>query len=95
VTWRLLLQKAAEKALDDLPDRDRDRIIAALRRLASDPFAARAVKALAAREDFRLRVGDYRVLYSLEPETRTLRVERIGQRGASMTEAYSGPQRQP
>lgn len=81
MAWRLQLEKTAQKELRNLPDRDRDRILAALIHLAADPPAARNVKALIGRAGFRLRVGSYRVLYLLEDEARTIRVERVGQRG--------------
>jgi mRNA interferase RelE/StbE len=81
MTWRLELEKPAQKALRGLPPKDQRRILLALAELTVDPFTARNVKALVDRRGFRLRVGDYRVLYVLHAEVRVIGVERIGQRG--------------
>ena len=81
MTWKVELEKPAQKALRALPPGAQRRILLALANLAADPFAARGVKALVDRRGFRLRVGDYRVLYVLHPDEHVIGVERIGQRG--------------
>jgi mRNA interferase RelE/StbE len=51
--------------------------------LAGDPLAPNNnVKALAGRPGFRLRVGDWRVIYQLDHGLRVLAVERVGPRGS-------------
>ncbi len=52
--------------------------------LAADPLASNNVPPLRATGGFRLRVGDWRVLYSLDYESNLLRVAAILPRG----EAY-------
>ncbi len=53
-----------------------------LRSLAHDPFALNAnVRRLSARSGYRLRVGDWRVLYEVEPARITIWVIDIGPRG--------------
>ncbi len=81
MTWRVELERAAQKALRNLPPDAQRRLLMALRDLAADPLSARNVKALVDRRGFRLRVGDYRALYVLHPEDRVISVEKIGQRG--------------
>lgn len=50
--------------------------------VAQDPFAANNnVKKLTGRPGYRLRVGDWRVIYDVEAELRILTVERIAPRG--------------
>lgn len=81
MAWRVELETSAQKSLRSLPAAAQRRILLALSELAADPHAARNVKALVARRGYRLRVGDYRVLYVLHPPDQLISVERVGQRG--------------
>lgn len=65
--WRLEYRSDAEKAIERLDKRARLRVLSALERLALDPRAASNVKALVGTLGgwYRLRVGDYRVVYEL------------------------------
>lgn len=64
-----------------LPRNDRDRILAALRGLAENPRPAgcRPVKA-AGKGTYRVRVGDYRVIYVVLDDERVIIVARVGKR---------------
>lgn len=58
----------------------RNKVIA----LARDPFARNNnVRALAGRPGYRLRVGDWRVIYDLDHGLRILAVERVAPRGGA------------
>jgi mRNA interferase RelE/StbE len=57
----------------------RDRVRAAIDALAEDPRPPGAVK-LAGRDDFRIRVGDYRVVYAVDDTERLVLVARIAHR---------------
>ena len=63
-----------------LPRLVRDRIGGAIEKLAVDPFAATNVKALKG-GGYRLRVGDYRVLYKLKSEVLVVYVVKVAHRG--------------
>jgi mRNA interferase RelE/StbE len=65
--WRLEYRSDAEKAIERLDKGTRLRVLSALERLARDPRAASNVKALVGSLGgrYRLRVGDYRVVYEL------------------------------
>ncbi|MGH6984513.1 MAG: type II toxin-antitoxin system RelE family toxin [Stellaceae bacterium] len=84
--WRLVLAPRAERELDALEHRIRDRIVVALDQLALDPYATRNVKALKG-GGYRLRVGDYRVLYELKNDILVILVVRI----ANRREVYRRP----
>lgn len=56
-----------------------DRITAAIDALADDPRPAGATK-LAGRDDFRIRVGEYRIVYAVEDAGRLVLVARIAHR---------------
>ena len=83
MTWTVVIERAADKALARFPAHDRKRILLALDALAADPFAARNVKPLKGRSDYRLRVGDYRVIYELENERLIVLVIEVSQRGGA------------
>ncbi len=82
MSWRVEFDRSAAKALRNLPADVQTRLLKALAELASDPAAARSVKALVGREGFRLRVGDYRVLYVLEGDGGVIRVTDVGHRSS-------------
>ncbi len=57
----------------------RDRLAAAVDALGVDPRPAGAVK-LAGRGDYRVRVGDYRIVYAVDDDERLVIVARIAHR---------------
>ena len=63
--YDLRLKRSAERDLDNLPSRTHDRIIARLMSLKENPLPVGVVK-LKGREGYRLRVGDYRVIYTVD-----------------------------
>ena len=64
MAYAVRFDRAAVKGLAVLQTADRTRIVAAIEKLAEDPFAPGLdVKRLRGRDDYRLRVGAFRVLY--------------------------------
>lgn len=73
MSWRVRFTTRAARDVDNLSDPDRRVILAAVRTFASG--AVGDVKKLKGRPDYRLRVGRFRVLYTLsKDELRVLRV---------------------
>jgi mRNA interferase RelE/StbE len=64
LTYALFIEKRAERALSRIARQDQERIADAIRRLADEPRPP-GVKQLSARVAWRLRVGDYRMLYEI------------------------------
>jgi mRNA interferase RelE/StbE len=63
----LVISPVAARALRRIPAKVAASIIARMRTIAENPFGTHAnVKRLTADERFRLRVGDWRVLYRVE-----------------------------
>ncbi|MGO8944488.1 MAG: type II toxin-antitoxin system RelE family toxin [Syntrophobacteraceae bacterium] len=56
------------------------RIMAEIRSLSKTPFPPGCKKLKGSRASYRLRVGDYRILYEVDTETRTVIVYRIRHR---------------
>jgi mRNA interferase RelE/StbE len=69
----------AKKELARLSGDNRLRVAKAIRSLEDNPFSTRT-KRLKGREEFRLRVGDYRILYPIEHEARVVTISAIGHR---------------
>jgi mRNA interferase RelE/StbE len=80
VTWAIRYVREAERDIDALDPQIRRRILLAIGNLARDPRAAPNVKALKRHDRYRLRVGDWRVIYTLQQDALVVLVVRIGHR---------------
>lgn len=78
-SYRLLIKPSAAKELEALPTRDRRRVVQRVRALAEDPRPPGAEK-LRGIELYRVRQGDYRVLYEIADAERAITVIKIGNR---------------
>lgn len=78
--WRIELSRDAAKAMLRMPRDQALRIRARLTDLARDPLDAPNVKKLTEHPGFRLRVGDWRVVYLLDHGRIVIQVIRIAQR---------------
>jgi mRNA interferase RelE/StbE len=78
--YRVFLERAAEKDLARLSSEVHDRVISAIRGLASDPRPPGCRKLAGSKHDWRIRVGDYRVVYEIADEIRIVRVNRVRHR---------------
>ena len=77
--WRIVFARPAEKELAKLSSEIQLRLGRAIRSLEDDPIPA-STKRLKGRQEFRLRAGDYRVLYLLDHESHVLKIIAIGHR---------------
>ncbi len=79
--YQVLVQPSAHKTLRKLPKDVQHRIIAKMESLADDPRPIGAIKLKGEEDDYwRLRVGDYRIVYEIEDEKLFILVLRIGHR---------------
>jgi len=79
--YSVLLERAAEKDLVRLAVVVHDRVIAALHGLMQNPRPPGCRKLAGTKNDWRIRVGDYRVIYEIADVIRVVRVHRIRHRG--------------
>jgi mRNA interferase RelE/StbE len=79
VSWRVEIARDAKKELARLTTPIQTRIAKALLALERDPFR-RGCKKLRNRDGWRIRVGDYRVLYFADKKVRQIVVGVIGHR---------------
>jgi len=75
----LYILRRAQKELAQLPPDAYTRVRDAIRALARDP-RPRGCSKLRGREGWRLRVGDYRVIYEIDDRLRQVSVLHIGHR---------------
>ncbi|MBM4133624.1 MAG: type II toxin-antitoxin system RelE/ParE family toxin [Nitrospira sp.] len=78
-SYSLLIKKSAEKELRGLPKADLARIVERIRSLAQQPRPAGCEK-LSGQDRYRVRQGDYRIVYSVDDEQKVLEVVKIGHR---------------
>jgi mRNA interferase RelE/StbE len=79
--YRIEFTQAAAKALASAPSDIRRRLRAKLETLARDPYAPNNnVKALKGEDAYRLRVGDWRAVYTLDGGILLLTVVRVARR---------------
>jgi mRNA interferase RelE/StbE len=78
--YRVFLERAAEKDLSRLSSEVHDRVITTIRGLAKNPRPAGCGKLAGSKHDWRIRVGDYRVVYEIADEIRIVRVNRVRHR---------------
>jgi mRNA interferase RelE/StbE len=78
--YRIEIKKSAAKELGKIKGKNQERIIERIRSLAQNPRPAGAKK-LSGEEKFRIRQGDYRILYQIFDEIILVVVVKIGHRG--------------
>jgi mRNA interferase RelE/StbE len=77
--YRIELRPAAARSLRKLDPQDRRRVQGAIALLALDPRPPSA-RALQGRPGLRVRVGDYRIIYTVEYDVLLVVVVRLGHR---------------
>jgi mRNA interferase RelE/StbE len=78
--WSIDFTKRADKDMERLDQPVRQRVADSLDTLAENPHSG-ALRKLSGRPESRLRVGDWRVLITLDEDTRTVDVQRVLPRG--------------
>lgn len=78
--YRLQISKKCEKVLEGFDKTLSARILIAISKLSNDPFPPGSKKLAGSAANYRIRVGDYRVIYQVENSILTIYVIRIGHR---------------
>ena len=77
--YEILIVHVAEKEMDKLPPAIHTRISRRILSLEGNP-RPRGVKKLSGREEYRLRAGDYRILYTIDDKNSIITVFAVGHR---------------
>jgi len=78
-SYRVLIKRSAAKELESVPLKDRRRLVARIEGLAANPRPV-GVQKLSGEEKYRLRQGDYRILYEIVDQDLIVTVVRVGHR---------------
>ncbi|ADD27548.1 type II toxin-antitoxin system RelE family toxin [Meiothermus ruber] len=79
MAYTLAISKRVGKDMAGLPKEARERIIEKLKELANEPFAPGTIK-LKGEASYRVRVGDYRIVFDVDTKTQTITVLAVGDR---------------
>jgi mRNA interferase RelE/StbE len=66
--------RSARKELESIDFRMRARILSAIEKLAKDPMPAGCKKLRDSANRWRIRIGDFRVVYSYNPQTKLIEI---------------------
>jgi len=78
--YRVEIKQSAIKELHKLQADIGKRVLDSLELLATDPRPAQSLKLVETNSSYRLRVGDYRVLYQVDDKAKMVMVLRIAHR---------------
>ena len=80
MAYTLEIPKSAKKELEALPRQIGGRVVAVVRGLAVDPRPEGCVKLAGFKDTYRIRVGDYRVVYEIHDLVLRVLLLKIGHR---------------
>jgi mRNA interferase RelE/StbE len=78
-SYSVQILRSAAKEIESAPRKDRERIIARISALSEDPRPT-GTKRLAGREAYRIRQGDYRIVYTISDPDRIVEIARVARR---------------
>jgi mRNA interferase RelE/StbE len=78
-SYNVLIKPSAAKELENLPAKPRQKIARKIQALAGDPRPKGSEK-LSGEDLYRIRQGDYRILYGIQDKALSIVVIRIGHR---------------
>ena len=78
-SYSIVVKKSVYKDIEKIPKKDVRRILEAIESLARDPRPPQSKK-LSGQERYRLRQGNYRILYSIKDAKLVVEVVKVGNR---------------
>jgi mRNA interferase RelE/StbE len=78
--YEVYLERSAENDLKRLPTSTFDRIVYQIKTLAENPRPSGCRKLTGSKNDWRIRIGDYRVLYEIDERAKAVRIMRVRHR---------------
>ena len=79
-SYRIEWKRSATKELRSLPNHMVERIVAAVAQLSANPFPPGVRKLSGSQHTYRIREGDYRVVYTVTASTLVIEVIRVAHR---------------
>jgi mRNA interferase RelE/StbE len=78
-SYRLEVKRSAAKEIADLPKAECQRVVAKIQMLAREPRPHGCEK-LSGAEKYRIRQGNYRILYEIDDSTKSVTIVKVGNR---------------
>ena len=80
MTYTVIITRPAEKALADLDAATFRRAMAAINALANEPRPPRCAKMAGTVDEWRIKVGTYRIVYAVQDDRVIIYILRVGHR---------------
>ena len=80
MAYEVWLSSSAERDLKRLEAEDFNRVILPIKSLAENPKPSGCRKITGSKSDYRLRVGEYRIIYEIDSKAKAVRVMRVRHR---------------
>lgn len=80
MAYRIEFKKSAQKEITDLPKRMQRRVVSAIKALADEPRPKTVRKLVGGENYYRLRVGEYRIVYQIIDQVLLICVIRVRHR---------------
>jgi mRNA interferase RelE/StbE len=80
MSYEVLIKPAAQRQLKKLPRAAQVDLIALIERLTQDPRPPGCKKLKGRQNQYRVRLGDYRIIYSVEDMALVVRIIKVGHR---------------
>ena len=78
--YNVTLKPSVEKDLRGLPSTIRARVLARIARLREEPLPRQAIKLAGGEQWYRIRVGDYRIVYGVDRDARQITIHYVRHR---------------
>ena len=78
--YEVFLERRAERDLKRLPAAIFNRLIPHIKALSENPKQSGCRKITGSKNDWRIRIGEYRIIYEIDAEERAVRVMRVRHR---------------
>ena len=78
--YAITLERTAEKALKKLSAKEFWRVISKIKSLAHNPRVIGCRKIVGSKNDWRIRIGDYRVIYEIDDAERSIKIMKVRHR---------------
>ena len=79
-SYEIRWKRSAERELRNLDSKQVSRIIQKVETLATDPFPRGCCKLRGTEQTYRIRVGDYRVIYQVDEHTKVVTIYHVRHR---------------
>jgi mRNA interferase RelE/StbE len=80
MAFRIEWKKSTRKDLRKLPSSTTDKIVEAVENLAENPFPHGVEKLSGSEHAYRIRLGDYRIVYEVVTESKLVEIQRVRHR---------------